>query len=47
MARWRLMEPEADLVSELTRVAGVDPLCARVLANRRAAPEKARGIPSP
>ena len=34
MARWRLLEPETDVVSELSRVAGVDPLCARVLANR-------------
>jgi single-stranded-DNA-specific exonuclease len=47
LARWRLMEPEADLVSELARVAGVDPLCARVLANRGVAPEAAQGFLSP
>ncbi len=47
MARWRLMEPEADLVSELARVAGVGPLCARVLANRGVAPEEAQGFLSP
>ena len=47
MARWRLMEPEKDLVSELAREAGVDPLCARVLANRGVLPEGAPGFLSP
>ena len=47
MARWRLVEPEADVVSELARVAGVDPLCARVLANRGVLPEDAMGFLSP
>ena len=47
MARWRLLEPEVDTVSELARVAGVDPLCARVLANRGVSPETARGFLSP
>ncbi|MDQ3793708.1 MAG: DHH family phosphoesterase [Actinomycetota bacterium] len=47
MARWRLMEPEADLVSELAREAGVDPLCARVLANRGVSPKDAPGFLSP
>src|SRR3712207_220462 len=47
LARWRLMEPEDDLVSELAREAGVDPLCARVLANRGVLPEDASGFPSP
>ena len=47
MARWRLMEPEADLVSALARAAGVDPLCARVLANRGVSPEGAPGFLSP
>ena len=47
MARWRFMEPEADLVSELAQKAGVDPLCARVLANRGVSPEGAAGFLSP
>ncbi len=47
MARWRLLEPEADVVSELARAAGVDPMCARVLANRGVAPEAAEGFLSP
>jgi single-stranded-DNA-specific exonuclease len=41
------MEPEADLVSELARTAGVDPLCARVLANRGVLPDAAAGFLSP
>ena len=41
------MEPEADLVSELARTADVDPLCARVLANRGVSPENALGFLSP
>src|SRR5215204_1223012 len=41
------MEPEADLVSALARAAGVDPLCARVLANRGVSPEGAPGFLSP
>jgi single-stranded-DNA-specific exonuclease len=47
LARWRLLEPEADVVSELVRVVGVDPLCARVLANRGVSPETALGFLSP
>jgi single-stranded-DNA-specific exonuclease len=47
LARWRFMEPEANLVSELAREAGVDPLCARVLANRGVLPEDAIGFLSP
>jgi single-stranded-DNA-specific exonuclease len=47
LARWRLMEPEKDLVSGLAREAGVDPLCARVLANRGVLPEGALGFLSP
>jgi single-stranded-DNA-specific exonuclease len=47
LARWRFMEPEANLVSELAREAGVDPLCARVLANRGVLPEGAMGFLSP
>ncbi len=47
MARWRSMEPEADVVSELARAAGVDPLCARVLANRGVVPEDAMDFLSP
>src|ERR687896_2467443 len=41
------MEPEKDLVSELARRAEVDPLCARVLANRGLSPEDAQGFLSP
>src|SRR5918997_1428 len=41
------MEPEADLVSELARAAGLDPLCARVLANRGVRPEDAIGFLTP
>src|SRR5688500_9244484 len=41
------MEPEKDLVSELAREAEVDPLCARVLANRGLSPEDAQGFLSP
>ncbi|CAA9405100.1 MAG: RecJ [uncultured Rubrobacteraceae bacterium] len=47
MARWRLLETEADVVSELARVAELDPLCARVLANRGVSPEGAPGFLSP
>jgi single-stranded-DNA-specific exonuclease len=47
LARWRLTEPEPDLVSELARVAGVDPLCARVLANRGVSAEGVLGFLSP
>src|SRR4051794_1123437 len=47
LARWRLLEPEADIVSELARVAGIDLLCARVLANRGLTLEAAPGFLSP
>jgi single-stranded-DNA-specific exonuclease len=47
LARWRFMEPEADVVSELARAAGVDPLCARVLANRGVVAEDAMDFLSP
>ena len=47
MARWRLLEPETDTVSELARKAGVDALCARVLANRGLTPEAVPGFLSP
>lgn len=47
MARWRFLEPENDVVSELERAAGVDRLCARVLANRGVAPEDVPGFLSP
>ncbi|MDQ3841621.1 MAG: DHH family phosphoesterase [Actinomycetota bacterium] len=47
MARWRLLEPEADIVLELTRKAGVNVPCARVLANRGVTPEGALGFLSP
>ena len=35
MARWRLQEPDAEMVSELAREADVDILCARVLELER------------
>ncbi len=47
MARWRLLEPEADIVSELAQKAGVDALCSRVLANRGLTPEAVSGFLSP
>ncbi len=47
MARWRLLEPDADAVSKLARSAGVDRLCARVLANRGVAPEAATDFLAP
>jgi single-stranded-DNA-specific exonuclease len=47
LARWKLLEPERDLVAELARTAGVDELCARVLANRGVAPEVAPGFLTP
>ena len=47
MARWRLLEPNADTVAELVRSVGVDRFCARVLANRGVAPEAAADFLSP
>jgi single-stranded-DNA-specific exonuclease len=47
MARWRLLEPEAGVVSELAQKAGVDVLCARVLANRGVSPGGVLGFLSP
>jgi single-stranded-DNA-specific exonuclease len=47
LAKWRLLEPEADVVSELAREAGIALLCARVLANRGVVPEAASGFLSP
>jgi single-stranded-DNA-specific exonuclease len=47
LARWRLLEPEADVVSELVRTTGMDPLCARVLANRGVTVEGAEGFLAP
>ena len=41
------MEPDASEVSELSREAGVDPLCARVLANRGVTPDGAGDFLSP
>ena len=47
MARWKLLEPERDLVAELVNSAGVDELCARVLANRGVAPDVAPDFLTP
>src|ERR671917_999176 len=47
LARWRLQEPDAEMVSELAREADVDILCARVLANRGVTPSEAEDFLSP
>src|ERR687890_1349149 len=47
LARWRLLEPDAEVVFELAREADVDLLCARVLANRGVAPGEAADFLSP
>jgi single-stranded-DNA-specific exonuclease len=47
LARWRFLEPETDAVSKLAGVAGVDELCARVLANRGVVPDEASGFLDP
>src|SRR4028118_382524 len=38
LARWRFLEPDEGVVGDLARAAEVDPLCARVLANRGVPP---------
>ncbi len=47
MARWRLLEPESDVVAELVQAAEMDELAARVLANRGVTAEQAEGFLSP
>ncbi|MGF1470245.1 MAG: DHH family phosphoesterase [Rubrobacteraceae bacterium] len=47
MARWRLLEPEPDLVADLARKTETEELCARVLANRGIAPDEASSFLSP
>ncbi len=47
MARWKLLEPDRDVVAELARSAEVDELCARVLANRGVAPDAAPDFLTP
>ena len=47
LARWRLLEPDAEMVSELAQEADVDLLCARVLANRGVSPGSAADFLSP
>src|ERR687893_3242552 len=47
LARWRLLEPDAEMVSELAQEADVDLLCARVLANRGVSPGAASDFLSP
>ncbi|MDQ3864263.1 MAG: DHH family phosphoesterase, partial [Actinomycetota bacterium] len=47
VARWRLLEPDADTVSELAREGDVDLLCAKVLANRGVVPGAAAAFLSP
>jgi single-stranded-DNA-specific exonuclease len=47
LARWRFLEPGSDLVADLVKAAGVEELCARVLATRGVGPEAAAGFLSP
>ena len=47
MARWRFLEPDEGVVEGLARRAGIDPLCARVLANRGVRPEAASAFLAP
>lgn len=47
MARWRFLEPDEGMVDDLARAAGVERLCARVLANRGVAPVTAAGFLTP
>jgi len=47
LTRWRLLEPDAEVVSELSLEAEVDPLCARVLANRGVVPGRAADFLAP
>ncbi len=47
MARWKLLEPDRDVVAELARVSDVDELGARVLANRGVLPEQVNGFLAP
>ena len=48
MARWRVLQPENEALDELRRVVpDLQPLCARVLANRGVGPESAAEFMSP
>jgi single-stranded-DNA-specific exonuclease len=47
LARWRFLEPDEGTVEDLARAAKVDPLCARVLANRGVPPEGASAFLAP
>ncbi len=48
MARWRVLQPENEALDELRRaVPDLEPLCARVLANRGVGPESAAEFMSP
>src|SRR4028118_951366 len=47
LARWRFLEPDEGAVEDLARAAKVDPLCARVLANRGVPPEGASAFLAP
>ncbi|MDN5698013.1 MAG: DHH family phosphoesterase, partial [Rubrobacter sp.] len=48
MARWRVLEPENEAIDELRReIPGLEPLCARVLANRGIGAENAAEFMSP
>ena len=47
MARWRFLEPDEGVVEDLAREAGVDGLCARVLANRDVPPGGASAFLAP
>lgn len=47
LARWKLLEPDTDAVTELSKAAGVDETCARILANRGVRPEHVDGFLTP
>src|SRR5918998_890845 len=47
LARWRFLEPDEGVVGDLAREAEVDPLCARVLANRGVPPGGASAFLAP
>ncbi|CAN5800515.1 single-stranded-DNA-specific exonuclease RecJ [soil metagenome] len=47
MARWKLLEPDPDVVAELAKLPDIDGLAARVLANRGVLPEHVDGYLTP
>ncbi len=47
MARWKLLEPDKDVVAELAKASGLDELTARLLANRGVLPGHADSFLAP